>query len=301
MMLSQKSKPKQLPKNTSFAFDAIGTSWKIDIYESLSKQTQETLLFQITKRIDAFDKTYSRFRKDSTVHAISHKSGKYTFGSDFAPIMSFYRDLYDLTDGQVTPLVGNLLADAGYDDRYSFQAKELSSPLSWQDTISYQNDAKLEVKKPVLLDFGAAGKGYLVDLVGKLLEEQNIQSYCIDAGGDILVRNKQIAVGLEHPNNPKQVIGVATVTDQSICGSAVNRRAWGEFHHIFNPKTRKPIDHIQAVWTIADTAILADGLATALFFVEPKILIKKYSYEYVIVYTNYSFVKSENCPVQMYA
>ena len=41
-----------------------------------------------------------------------------------------------------------------------------------------------EMKQAAMLDFGAAGKGYLVDIVGQVLENHGIKNYVIDAGGD---------------------------------------------------------------------------------------------------------------------
>ena len=77
------------------------------------------------------------------------------------------------------------------------------------------------------MDFGAAGKGYLIDLVAKVLQKHKLDYFCVDAGGDMFyhnIGNEKLRVGLEHPDNPKQVIGVANIYNQSICASAGNRR-----------------------------------------------------------------------------
>jgi thiamine biosynthesis lipoprotein len=276
-----------------FNFEAIGTKWHIDIYEKLDETEKSKLFSKIKDRIDLFDKAYSRFRADSLVTKMSKESGVFTLPADAEAMLSLYRDLYVRTDGFVTPLVGNLISDAGYDAQYSLkQKKKLEKPPAWNEAMDYKHPT-LVIKKPVLLDFGAAGKGYLVDLVGKVLEENDIHEYCIDAGGDIMHRGKTpIRIGLEDPENKEKVIGVSILHNGSICGSAGNRRKWGDFTHIINPKTLTSPTEIIAVWVMADTALLADALATCLFFVPASVLVDAYKFEYVIIYSDRSFEKS---------
>jgi len=280
---------------TQFDFEGIGTTWHIDVYRELDEKQKSELFSKIKDRIDIFDKAYSRFRADSLVTKMSQESGVFTLPDDAEPMLSLYRDLYLRTDGLVTPLVGNLISDAGYDAQYSLkQKKKLEKPLAWDEAMEYHHPT-LVIKRPVLLDFGAAGKGYLVDLVGKVLEENDIPEYCIDAGGDILHKgNAPIRIGLEDPENKEKVVGVGILQNASICGSAGNRRKWGDFTHIINPMTlASPTDTI-AVWVVAETALLADALATCLFFVPAGKLAEAYTFEYVIVYRDRSLEKSAN-------
>ncbi len=280
---------------SQFNFEAIGTSWQIDIYQPLSGAEKSEILFKIKNRIEIFDKTYSRFREDSLVMKMSKESGTFLLPEDAEPMLSLYYDLYLKTDGLFTPLVGDILSDAGYDAKYSLkQKKELEKPPAWDEAINYQHPS-INIKVPVILDFGAGGKGYLIDLVAKVLEENNISEYCIDAGGDIFHKGKTpIRVGLENPENTKEVVGVYTLQNGSICGSAGNRRAWGSFTHIINPQTLSSPKEILAVWVSSKTALLADALATCLFFVPARILTDAYKFEYMIVRSDHSMEKSPN-------
>ncbi len=48
---------------------------------------------------------------------------------------------------------------------------------------------------------------------------------------------------------------------------AVNRRAWGDgLHHVLDARTGEPVRQIAATWAVAPTVMLADAVATALFF-----------------------------------
>lgn len=284
-----------------FEFEAIGTRWQIDLPDQVSVEEEARLLRQIQDRIEKFDQTYSRFRPDSLVTKMSLQAGTYTLPADAKKLLDLYQQLYDLTSGAFTPLIGQVLVDAGYDTQYSLQENgQLHQAEKWTDILEYTFPT-LTLKKPALLDFGAAGKGYLVDLVGQILQENKIKQFCVDAGGDILYHSDQLLeVGLEHPQNLNQVIGIAKIKNQSICGSAGNRRNWGKFHHIIHPDTLTSPSHILATWVVAEKAILADGLATCLFFVPSQKLIKDYNFEYLILDKNYQVEKSAAFPAELF-
>lgn len=286
----------------TYNFEAIGTGWSIDVLDHLSEENKQSLLGKIRERIELFDKTYSRFRKDSLVVEMSKKSGAYNLPPDALPLLALYKQLYHITDGAVTPLIGDVLSDAGYDASYSLQPRPLHHPNQWEDVLDYTYP-KLTMKKPAILDFGAAGKGYLTDIIGELLSKNDIHNYCIDASGDFLYKSsekKPLRIGLEHPENPKQVIGVAEITEGSLCGSAGNRRKWQGFHHIISPHTLKSPTHIAAVWVIAQTGLIADALTTSLFFTVPDKLEHYFDFKYVIVHTDYTIKKSHDFPGEFF-
>ncbi len=285
---------------TKFEFEAIGTHWVIDIDKELSSEEETLLLRKIKGRIAEFDFAYSRFREDSLVSKMSREAGDFTLPKDADKMISLYKEMYDATGGLVTPLIGQVLVDAGYDANYSLIPKTLTKPLSWDEVLEWKNPV-LTMKKPELLDFGAAGKGYLVDIVSEILEENRIHSYCVDAGGDMRQRGTAgLKVGLEHPTDPTMVIGTIDLKNESLCGSAGNRRKWADFHHIINPETLSSPKEILAIWTWAKTTLLADLLTTGLFFVPAEKLLKHFDFEYLIVRSDLTLEKSENFNAEIF-
>ena len=287
---------------TKFEFEAIGTTWKIDIENNLSKDEEVILKNKIIERIYEFDKNYSRFRADSLVTKMSKVSGIFEMPDDADGMISLYKSFYIITNGLVTPLIGKVLVDAGYDEKYSFETKPLTSPKTWDNIIKW-NNPKLTLSEPTLLDFGAGGKGYLVDIVGELLEGRNIESYCVDAGGDMRHRNaikKTLRIGLEHPEDMTNVIGIVVLGNESLCGSAGSRRKWEDFHHIINPISLTSPKEVIAVWCIAKTTLLADLLTTALFFTKPEVLLKHFEFEYLVLNLDYSILKSEGFNAEIF-
>lgn len=284
----------------SYEFEAIGTHWQIDVYEDISAEKEAEVKNLIATRIEEFDKNYSRFREDSLVTKMSKVIGDYVLPTDAEPMMDLYQTLYKLTEGLVTPLIGQALVDAGYDANYSLEKKELQTPPKWEEVLEYKFP-NLKIKTPTLLDFGAAGKGYLIDIAASLLESVGIQKYCVDAGGDMIYRGASpLRVGLENPNNTEQVIGVVNLQNKSLCGSAGNRRKWADMHHIVNPAELSSPKNILAIWVLADSTFVADGLTTALFFVPASKLMNDFNFDYLILKDDFSIEKSTGFEAEIF-
>lgn len=295
-MLSRQSKLKP-SLHRKFAFEAIGTQWEIEIGGNIAA-TQ--VLNSVKVRIEAFDKNYSRFRSDSLVTKMSLKAGEYILPDDAKPMLDLYRELYIITSGFMTPLIGQTLSDAGYDSSYSLKPGTLKKPPAWDECMIY-DFPKLTIKQPVLLDFGAAGKGYLVDIIGGLLRANGCREFVINAGGDILhYGSAKIDVALEHPLNFDEAVGIATIKNQALCGSAGNRRAWAGYNHIINPDSLESPRHLQAVWACTETTMLADALTTALYFCSPVELSKRYTFSYGIIGSDMSLKYSDNFPAKFF-
>lgn len=298
MTRSKKSDNK--PRLKVFSFEAIGTQWSIEYVATPSDMNGiETAVRQ---RIELFDRAYSRFRDDSFITYVSKKADSYELPADARPLFDFYFTLYDLTDGAVNPLVGGTLSDAGYDAAYSFRFKRRTVAPPLGDVLRI-TDKELVTQEAVLIDLGAAGKGYLVDIICDLLKSQGVDQAVVNAGGDIRVLSLDstlVDIALEYPGDSSQAIGVVRLSSGSLCGSATKLRSWGDYHHVIDPRTAESPSRILAVWVTAETAMLADGIATALFFEEPQRLLKAFAFEYAIIHADYSLDYSMGFPARFF-
>jgi len=271
----------------TYQFEAIGTPWAIETDAPLSAAERR----HIHKIIDEFDQTYSRFRTDSLVsRARVEAPGSFTFPDSIVELYDTYVQLEHITGGAVNPLVGEALEQWGYDAQYSLLPAESAppKPASFTKTIT-RSGTTLTYHQPGLLDIGAVGKGYLIDLVAKYVARYHEQ-YVVDAGGDMAISTTALyVIGLEHPQDFTQVIGTVSLQGESICGSSPNRRSWGEgLHHIIDATTGRPASgDIIATWAIAKSTMLADALSTALFFAPAATLSHHFGdFQYIIMRTN---------------
>jgi FAD:protein FMN transferase len=182
----------------------------------------------ILKRIDDFERTYSRFRDDSLVAhiAAAHEGGRFVFPEDSTVLFDLYDRLYEATGGgAVDPLVGRRLELLGYDRMYSLipapaavrEAEALARPKWSSDFI--RDGTTVITHAPLVIDVGAAGKGYLVDLVSEVLQTARVTDHLIDGSGDLRHSGQPpIRIGLEHPFDPTLVIGVSNLRDAARLG-----------------------------------------------------------------------------------
>lgn len=242
-------------------FDAIGTPWSIGTPDPID----HTLRSAITARIDQFDRTWSRFREDSTVAQL-RSCRAVDLGPDAPSILGVYDRLLPLTDGAVSPLVGGVLEQLGYGPGYTFTpAGDLTPVPSWRDCEL--RGTVLHVPGPVVLDIGAVGKGWLAGQIAAMIDQPCV----VDASGDIVNRSgRSLRVALEDPDDATVAVAVVEVPDgQAICGSATNRRRWSTgLHHVLDARTASPAREVVAAWAGGPDAGWADGLAVAAFFVD---------------------------------
>lgn len=285
----------------SWRFDAIGTTWEIVTERPLPEEVRR----EVTTRIDAFDRAWSRFRDDSDVSALAGGAASLPSPEDAAPMLDALAAVSEATGGAVNPLVGDSLDALGYDAQYSFDdAGPLAAPFDWRVRLTWQ-DGRLALTEPATVDVGALGKGRLVDLVLGILILTESGDLTVDAGGDLVVRGRPQRIGLEHPFDPRRAIGVWEVTDAALCASAINRRAWpsargSTLHHVLDARTGQPVRAIAATWAVAADAMTADAIATSLFFDGGPRLAHEWGVEWVRMTTDGRVEWSPGCRAELF-
>lgn len=161
------------------------------------------------------------------------EGGNFRFPHDAVSLFSLYDRLHAVTAGAVDPLIGRDLELLGYDASYSLThdpiaiARYSHERPGWSTDIR-RDGSRIHTSRPLVIDVGAAGKGYLVDIVAEILRGEGIDSFVVDGGGDLAHSGPDVLdVSLEHSTDPGCAIGIARLRDRALCASAVNRRAWG--------------------------------------------------------------------------
>jgi thiamine biosynthesis lipoprotein len=269
---------------TNLTFDAIGTRWAVTAAEPIDA----ALADRIARVIADYDAVWSRFRLDSAVARIAAGEAV-DLGPTAPPLLDLLEDLRLRTGGALDPFVAASLDHLGYGAAGDLVAAPGYLPAPRAALRRAGTTARVE--PPALIDVGSAGKGQLVDLVAEELAAAGRGNAVVDASGDIRVAGAPLRVALEHPFDPAAAIGVVEVSDGAIAGSATNRRAWTatggrRLHHVLDARTGRPVETIAATWVLADTAMLADALATALFLVAPEVLAAAYDFRFVVMRTD---------------
>lgn len=196
---------QRMPYTTAFP-KALGTGLLISTPHPITAE----LRGEMERFIDEYEHAVSRFRADSLVAHIGNAEhgGHFDFPDWAGPLFDLYDALHAATRGAIDPCVGEDLIRLGYDPALSFTVEAdagerlgaLHGRAVWGRDVVRSGGTTLVTHGPVHLDFGACGKGYLVDLLGGLLD--TFPEFVIDAGGDLLAHTSiPIRVALEDPED----------------------------------------------------------------------------------------------------
>lgn len=254
----------------TFAFSALGTKWSIGVDEEIfSDESKKAIL----DRVALFESRFSRFRMDSEVNRFREAvAGTYEISEQFALLLTRADMLRQLTLGVYDPAVGGLLEHAGYDATYRLEAdREVET---FQLPRWSLEGHSLTLDGPAVFDFGGIGKGFCIDLVASILEQQSHRYYLVEGGGDMYGTTKRdgspYRVALEWPGKPGMAFGIVTLSRQAVAVSDSFRRRWQQWHHIVDPHTKKPIEAIVGCAGLAPSAFGADSMTSALFLAPPE-------------------------------
>lgn len=183
-------------------------------------------------------------------------------------------EYYDKTDGLFNIASGNLTMK--WKDFIETcgtlpSSEELNVNTNISDIILDGNN--YTKKNGVKLDLGALTKGYVTELVGNYLEEMKINSYVINAGGNVKVgkaHNKDaFNIGITDPDNNSSVFTKLKINNLSVVTSGNYQRYCLlediNYNHIINPKTKYPSNYMKSVTVVSSDSALADIYSTYLY------------------------------------
>ena len=192
----------------------------------------------------------------------------------------FALELARMTDGAFDPTIGRRLVERGFDRNYRTQARltplpAARGPVSYRDVCVDVESGSITLLEPLMLDLGAVAKGLAIDLATRELHA--FANVCVDGGGDVRVRGVNELgvpwrVGIRHPRDPEEMVRILEVSDGAVCTSGDYERPGlveGE-HHLLDPRTGDSPGALASATVIAPTALVADGLSTAVFVLGPE-------------------------------
>jgi FAD:protein FMN transferase len=112
-----------------------------------------------------------------------------------------------------------------------------------------------------LLDPSGLVKGWALDRAAALLEAAGSHDFCVDAGGDLVLRGGPWRVGIRHPLRRRRLAAVLTAGDLAVATSGTYERG----AHILDPHTGRAPAGVLSVTVAGPDLATADAYATAAF------------------------------------
>ncbi|MDN3652172.1 FAD:protein FMN transferase [Thalassotalea ponticola] len=149
------------------------------------------------------------------------------------------------------------------------------------DKVTLNQNLLAKTDAEVYVDLSAIAKGFAVDMVADLLEQQGHHNYLVDIGGEMRLKGKKLngqawRIAVEKPiSGTRAVQKVIMPGDNAVATSGDYRNYFEEggvrYSHTIDPTTGWPISHkLVSVTVVHPSAMTADGLATAIEVMGPE-------------------------------
>ena len=194
--------------------------------------------------------------------SLLNKNRKMRVSKELIEVLDIARGFYELTDGRYDVSLGKLIQQRkkGLKETVKCSFKDISVDDNF---ITLNND-------DVIIDLGSIAKGYIVDKMIEMLQNDGVMAGLIDGRGYIRIFGDIIQnIGIQHPRNKDETISKITVGECAIATSGDYNQYYGNFEksHIINSKD------FASITVVGPTLVIADAFATAFFVSDnPKLL-----------------------------
>jgi thiamine biosynthesis lipoprotein len=176
------------------------------------------------------DEQFSAYRHDSELSAVNARGG------DLAGVSDAFREVVAL---------GSAMADS--------------------------SGGAFRIRRPDgTWDLDGVVKGWAADRAARVLAEDGLRDYCLNAGGDVAVAGspgdgRPWHVAVRSPDDATALLAVLEATDGGVATSGAYERG----AHIVDGRTGAPATGLRSATVVADDLTTADLLATAVFALGP--------------------------------
>ncbi len=263
---------------------AQGTTYHIR-YWSKNPVDEKAIAQLVQQELDRLDAAISNYRRDSLLEQFNaqHSTQPQPISAEIVDLVEYTRQVSIASDGCYDVTVKPAW------DLWGFKGDQLTIPdaITLQAALARVGMAKIErvdathlrkLQPDVQIDFSSIGQGYSVARVAAVLEQQQIDNYLVEIGGEIQVRGTREDrsawhVAIEKPlideRALQEIVAVNRAESFSVITSGTYRHYFDEhgkrYSHILDARTGKPIEHsTTSVTVLDDNAKVAGTWATAL-------------------------------------
>jgi thiamine biosynthesis lipoprotein len=270
----------------SFEGGVFGSFYQVSVSDPLTQSDADALEEGFLAELESVDEAMSTYRDDSDLVAFNHAplDEWQTLPAPLIKVMAISQQVARQSDGAFDVTIGGLV------NLWSFGPEAEPKAIPDEDEL----DARLEQvgfdalnvdadtnrarrTRDVFVDLSAVAKGYGTDRVAHYLDQQGIENYLVNLGGDLITHGYRDAdaqtpwhIGIEKPQaKQRSAQYVIPLSDMSVATSGDYRNYFEQdgqrFSHTIDPRTGRPITHsLASVTVVHPSNARADAWATAM-------------------------------------
>jgi FAD:protein FMN transferase len=276
---------ERAPEVIKLAGETMGTTYHVTIVDPPSGITTESIGREVEATLAEVNASMSTWDAESEVSRFNalESTEPMPISEGLAEVIRTSNAIHVLSGGAFDITLGPLI------DLWGFGAGAPGDPIPGDAEIEAALEsvgqgrlidlrlgpALVKLAPEVTINLSAIAKGYGIDKVAETLQATGIERYLVEIGGDLVTAGhnplgEDWVIGIEKPDASRRVVEqVVPISDLGAATSGDYRnffeREGIRYSHIINPATGRPITHrTTSVTVVARSAMLADGLATAL-------------------------------------
>ncbi|PIE49810.1 MAG: thiamine biosynthesis protein ApbE [Flavobacteriales bacterium] len=260
--------------------NAFGTRFSITYFDTENRD----FTIAIDSLFNGINQSLSTYIPASDISRINNGDTTVVVDYYFEEVFNKSKKIYEETNGIFDPTIGNLVNAWGFGPENYQKALDSAQVDSVLHRVGFDkvrlHKGKIFIKFPhIYFDFNAIAKGYAVDVAGRFLEQNKIEHYLVEIGGEIRSRGQQPErnaawqVAIENPNfdGTRSIEKIINLENEAMATSGSYRKfkidsTGRKYSHIISTITGYPVkNNLLSVSVIGqrDCADL-DAYATAL-------------------------------------
>jgi len=269
---------EQWIKNSNIG-EALGTSYSI-IYLAMDSLDLKQGIDSVFQVVNASMSTYI---PSSDISRINSGDTTVVVDAMFMEVLAISREVNKETNGYFDPTVGILVNAWGFGPgvERSMDSATVETLRSFVglDKIRVTEDFRIKKEAAeIQIDFNAIAKGYAIDRLAAFLDEQDLQNYLVEVGGEIVakgenkIKSQEWVVGIDDPQITlgRQLKITLNLKDEALASSGNYRKfridslTGQKYVHTIDPKTGfTKNSNVLAASVLAPSCAVADAYATA--------------------------------------
>jgi len=265
----------------SFTGQTMGTTYHITVVTDAGR-FPDGVEDAVAELLERLDQSMSTYKPDSELNNLNRLAvgEEISISADLWQVLQGAQHIHALTLGAFDPTVGPLVDLWGFGpedtgDKVPSEA-EINALMPKVDLGQLRLGSGNKVSKlaEIDLDLSAIAKGYAAQQVAALLKTQGFSNFLVEVGGELQLaghnrKGTPWRIAIEVPSLvPGGIEKVIAVSDIGVATSGDYRNYFERdglrYSHTIDPRSGKPITHhLASVTVLADTAAVADALATA--------------------------------------
>ena len=285
------TKKEDVRKDYQLRGGVFGTSYNIKYLQGTKNYQKE-----IDSLFKVINNSLSTYISTSDISRINAGDTTVQVDNYFLEVFKKSKRIHKETDGFFDPTVGNLVNAWGFGpkkEKQNLTKDQIETQLKYVglDKVTVRKNNVFKKYPEIYLDFNSIAKGYGIDVIGRFLEEKNIENYLVEIGGEIRTKGTKpneipwtIKVVDPLENGIDDGYKIINLSDKSMAtsGNYLKYRIsenGKKYVHTVNPKTGEALENnmlsasVIATIDCADvdayaTAFMAMGLEKTLIFLE---------------------------------